>query len=288
MFIDFSKCDSAEFISKEENKYYRGILFKKPSNTFLYEVLNSINDADATYPDFKNITDLEILYSSILSGKMLKANKYFTRTGAIWVPDTDIPLEIKIFKDKDTTVSKTLNLSGIYKSLIILPFQINVNDNGLLILKSKNKHYFTRSETEFYEIVGQTIGISVSDRSAQFSLRERMKELSCLYDINKIIQHKEFSFDEVIQNITEILPTAFLLPQYASARVFINSREYRSKNFNESKISIKKPIKIWGEERGYIEICYNFQKQPETTDIIFLKEEFTLLEAVAIEISKYI
>ncbi|MGC8926779.1 MAG: sensor histidine kinase [Myxococcota bacterium] len=288
MFIDFSKCDSAEFISKEETKYYRGILLKKPSNTFLYEVLNSINDADATYPDFKNINDFEILYSAILSGKIIKTNKYFTRTGAIWIPDTDIPLEIKIFDAKDGTVSKTLKLSGIYKSLIILPFQINTDDNGLLILKSKNKHFFTKSETEFYETVGQTIGISVSDRRAQFSLRERMKELSCLYNINKIIQHKEFSFDDVIQNITDILPTAFLIPQYASARIFINSQEYKSKNFNESKISIKKPIKIWGEERGYIEICYSFKKKPETTDFIFLKEEFTFLEAVALEISKYI
>ncbi len=37
MFIDFSSCDQTEFISKEDDKYYRGILFKKNSQTFLFE-----------------------------------------------------------------------------------------------------------------------------------------------------------------------------------------------------------------------------------------------------------
>lgn len=287
MFIDFSKCDCAEFMSREEGKYFRGILPKNRSQTFFFEVINAIDKDNITTPDFKNLDPTEELYSYILSDQIKKTPKYFTKNGSMWIPDTDVAISIEIYEQSGSITSKSLDLSGGYKSMIILPFQINTRDNGLLVLKSRKKHFFTKNETEFYETVSQTIGISVSDRRAQFSLRERIKELSCLYDINKIIQNKEFSFDEAIQNIADILPSAFLLPQYASARIVLNSKEYKSKNFKESKISTSKPIKIWGEEKGFIEISYFFDKQPETTDIIFLKEELSLLETVSTEISKF-
>ncbi len=287
MFLDFSRCDSTEFISREENKYFRGILLKNRSQTFLFEIINAVRKNNFTVPDFKSISATEELYSLILSEQLKKSAKYFTKNGSMWIPDTDIPITLNIIEEGESAVQQTINLSGIYKSMIILPFQINIRDNGLLVLKSRKKHFFTRNETEFYETVSQTIGISVSDRRAQFSLRERIKELSCLYDINKIIQNKQFSFDEVIQNIADILPLAFLLPQYASARIILDSREYRSKNYRESQINIKTPVKVWGEEKGFIEITYVFDKQPATTDIFFLKEEISLLETVAAEISKF-
>ncbi|MCX7958167.1 MAG: ATP-binding protein, partial [Deltaproteobacteria bacterium] len=284
MFIDFSKCDSTEFISKEDDKYFRGILLKNRSQTFIFEVINAEIIDGKSKPLFKNISPQEELYSYILSDQVRKTPKYFTKSGSMWIPDTDIPISLNITESETV---KNLNVSGIYKSIIVLPFQINTEDNGLLVLKSRKKHFFTRNETEFYETVSQTIGISVSDRRAQFSLRERIKELSCLYDINKIIQNRQYEFDEVIQNITDILPSAFLLPQYASARIVLNTKEYKSKNFRESKINIVRPVKIWGENKGYIEISYYFDKQPETTDILFLREEISLLDAVAYEISKF-
>lgn len=288
MFLDFSKCDSAEFISKEDEEYFRGIMAKNRGYPFIFEIIKTKKENDLIIPDFKDTNPIDRLYTLILTGQIKGSKKYFTKTGAMWIPDTDIPLSLDTNTNKEIKANELIDLSGPYKSIIILPFQINSKDNGLLALKSRKKHFFTQIETEFYIAVSQTIGISISDRRAQFSLRERVKELSCLYEINKIIQNKQNSFDEVIQSIADLLPSAFLLPEYASARISILSKEYRSKNFIESNINIKRPIKVWGDESGFIEITYYFKNQPNTIDIQFLKEEVSLLDAVATEISKFV
>jgi signal transduction histidine kinase len=287
MFLDFAKCHSTEFISKEEYIYYRGILLNNRENTFIFEILNSKDINQMPAPLFKDVSPLEELYTYILSDQIIKTQKYFTKTGSMYIPDTSIPLQIQL-KNSPSNKSITLDLSNIYKSILILPFQINSQDNGLIVLKSSNKHFFIKNEVEFYEAVTQTIGLAVSDRRAQFSLRERIKELSCLYDINKIVQNRDLSREEVLQDIVDTLPAAFLLPPYASARIKVDSAEYKSHNYKNSDISIKKPIRLWGEEKGFVEITYSFEKQMETSDIMFLKEEYTLLEAVANEVSKYL
>ncbi|MCX7944208.1 MAG: ATP-binding protein [Deltaproteobacteria bacterium] len=287
MFIDFSRCDATEFLSKEDDKYYRGVLLKNKNYTFIFEVINAVKQNNYIIPAFKNMTQEEELYSLILSEQIKKTQKFFTKNGSMWIPDTNIEISLSLIDIDNTYTQKSFNLAGRFNSMIILPFQTNNFDNGLIVLKSLKKHFFTRGETEFYETVSQTIGISISDRRAQFNLRERIKELTCLYNVNKILQNKQYSFDEILQNIADILPSAFLLPQYSSARIVLNSKEYKSKGYKESKINVKRPINIWGEERGFIEICYFFDKNPITTDIVFLKEEISLIENISLEIAKF-
>ena len=70
--------------------------------------------------------------------------------------------------------------------LAIMPIRIDGADTGLLILKSKQENFLRRSDLQQYEHIARVLGIAVAHRRPQVALRERVKELTCLYGLAKL------------------------------------------------------------------------------------------------------
>lgn len=116
-----------------------------------------------------------------------------------------------------------------------------------------------------------------SDKAA---LRERIKELTCLYGIAQIAQQPDRSMEEILQGIVNLLPPAWQYPEVTLARLVLDGVSYSTGEF--PIICQKQSVDIFvnGKPRGLIEIGYAKQKS-EFDEGPFLQEERSLLNEVA-------
>lgn len=141
-----------------------------------------------------------------------------------------------------------------------------------------------RVNPESLQEVVRDFGASLDERRVHASLRERMKELNCLYRMALVVEHPGHTLEDVLQGVIEVLPDAWLHPTEIWVRLRIDGREYRTGKGEERPPELKKEVKTAGAVRGHLRIGYS-EDQPEMDEGPFLDEEITLLESVAREIA---
>lgn len=124
----------------------------------------------------------------------------------------------------------------------------------------------------------------MSNSSTEFKLKERIKELKCLYDLSRIALQSDNDLVSVATKTIKILPAALQHPGLAEAQITIGKFQFNTPKFRSSKHSISVPINVDGKQKGLVEVGYRGHrtvkiKQP------FLKEERSLLRAIARELS---
>jgi len=120
--------------------------------------------------------------------------------------------------------------------------------------------------------------------SEKLALRERIKELTCLYGIAQIAGRPGMSLEEVLQGVVELLPTAWQYPEIASARITLDNTVSQTAGFQETGQKQSADIVVHGRPRGAVEIVYTEQK-PEIGEGPFLKEERNLIDEVARQVA---
>lgn len=284
MLIEFSGCDAIELRLKHANIHYRCIATCHPEKSFRFEIMSyTRNEHSKSIPCSKDNSVLEQICRDIFSGDVDSSLPCFTKNGSFWTSDTTNPLSFTPKVDEQTCI-QNLSIGGDYRSLALIPFVIDEENVGLLQLKSRHRYYFTAKEIEFYEGVAQTFGIAVADRRAQADLRERVKELTCLYSIAQVVQRPGISLEEILQNIVEFLPPAFQYPEIACARIILDEHSYSTTGFREDRQKLKVDIIAGGRRRGLVEVAYE-EKKLEIEEDHFLKEEQHLLDTVARQVA---
>jgi PAS domain S-box-containing protein len=117
-------------------------------------------------------------------------------------------------------------------------------------------------------------------KKTEYNLRERVKELGCVYHIDKIFTTFGVSLNDALKQIVNIIPPALQFPKLACARIKFNNEEFKTKKFKETKWKISSDIMIKGRKNGKVEIFYT-QKKP------FSKEERDLVISVAKQITTF-
>ncbi len=116
------------------------------------------------------------------------------------------------------------------------------------------------------------------------ALRERVKELTCLYGIARVAERRDLSLAEILQAIVDLLPSAWQHPKIASARIRLDSRDYVTPNFREGTQKQVAEILVKGAIRGSVEVTY-LEELPACEEGPFLKWERNLIDAVAREVA---
>ncbi|MBB5349141.1 hypothetical protein JWG42_10725 [Desulfoprunum benzoelyticum] len=117
-------------------------------------------------------------------------------------------------------------------------------------------------------------------------LIERNKELSCLYEIAKIVAHSGTTFAEVLQAIVRVLPSAFHDPERVCARIVVTGQEFQSDGFTASTQVLHADLPLEGDERGAIEVfALDRGRTADPAGDPFLAEERQLLQAIAGQVS---
>ena len=70
----------------------------------------------------------------------------------------------------------------------------------------------------------------------QHSLKERMKELDCLYSISKLTeQEPDTALDNLLQEVVNLIPSAWRYPEITCARIIVGNKKYKTKNFKPTE-----------------------------------------------------
>ncbi len=117
-------------------------------------------------------------------------------------------------------------------------------------------------------------------RYEKVALRERIKELTCLYSVAQIEKQPDKSLEDILQSIVELLPSAWQYPQTTLARLILDGITYTTGDFPPGCQKQSADVFVNGKPRGFFEIGYVEQK-PELDEGPFLKEERSLLNEVA-------
>jgi len=84
-------------------------------------------------------------------------------------------------------------------------------------------------------------------------LRERVKELNCLYGISKLIQDTDLSLREILQGTLERIPPAWQYPEITCARIVLDDQTYETPGFRETIWKQSCGIRVRAEMAGALE-----------------------------------
>lgn len=121
----------------------------------------------------------------------------------------------------------------------------------------------------------------VDDRKrAELALRERMKELRCLFGLSRLLEQVDRPWEEVLGEVPGLLIAGWQHPEAAVARVTFDGLEAASPGYLAPSHLQRAEIAAGGTVRGVVEVGYP-ETMPGAADDPFLAEERELLDEVA-------
>ena len=111
-------------------------------------------------------------------------------------------------------------------------------------------------------------------------LRERVKELNCLYGISNLVEKPHILLGEIFQGVADIIPPSWQYPEITCARIILENQEYRTQNFRETVWKQTSDIVVHNQRIGTVEV-YHLEEKPEIDEGPFIKEERQLINAIA-------
>jgi len=118
-------------------------------------------------------------------------------------------------------------------------------------------------------------------------LKERVKELDCLYGLTNIVKNRNLSIDEALKKIIDLVPPAWQYPDITCTRIIIDNKKYKTDNFKETKWSQVSNIILDDKKIGVLEVYY-LEEKPQLDEGPFLIEERRLINAISDLLGKFV
>lgn len=279
--LEFSGCDALE-LRLRGNVEYRWRAVRRPEESFEYLPLRPDEPSRSISFERGNVLALKGIVYDELSGAIGSEEPCFTTYGSFSTGDVvetarrySYPDEIRLNVFPDTS------------SVALIPFAIDVDNYGILRLESTRRAAFSLDIIESYETVAETLGLAIAQRRAQAALHERVKELTCLYSIARVVEDGTASVDAVIGRIVTLLPPGWQFPEIAVARIALDGQEYATDGFEAARRRQVARIVVNGASRGTVEVGYIADVE-HAANAMFLKEEEHLIEGVARELGAFL
>ncbi|MEJ2048488.1 MAG: PEP/pyruvate-binding domain-containing protein, partial [Calditrichota bacterium] len=119
------------------------------------------------------------------------------------------------------------------------------------------------------------------------ALKERAKELNCLYSVEEILSKNNISLPEALQKIVNAIPPGWQYPDVCEAIIEYQGDIYRTSEFTETKWVQSADIKVQDKTVGSIKVFYTEERMP-ADEGPFLKEERRLINSIAERLGHYI
>jgi signal transduction histidine kinase len=282
MIIEYSGCDAVELWVKEHSKYFRCKMERHPKQSFFCEITALVQNEAGEIAGPKEDLSLISLCENVVGAPVDSTRPLLIRKDRWGTGHAKKRLVLRSATGKKSH-RPGFKVKGPYSSIALIPLFVDHQNVGFVQLKSKQKNFFKEEEIGLYEELGQSLGIALAHRHAQVDLRERVKELTCLYEIARLVPEPGRSLEEILQAIVELLPSAWLYPEIASARIVLDDRSYSTPAFGKGIGKLVAEIVVSGQRRGTVEVVYE-EERPELDEGPFYKEERNLIDAVAKEV----
>lgn len=120
--------------------------------------------------------------------------------------------------------------------------------------------------------------------STKEELQERIKELSCLYEISSLLRQHSGDNRKTLQKVAGVLKEAWRFPEQAIVEIQLDSFGFTTEKPPKNVIFQEAEILVFNEPNGRLKISY---PAPEFSQKHFLSEEQKLLEKAADEIGSF-
>lgn len=128
---------------------------------------------------------------------------------------------------------------------------------------------------------------SLDDFGDLGALRERAKELRCLYRVVAVLGQEDRTLDRVVRDLLEAIPPGWQFPEITVARLTLGGRRWEGPGFRETPWVLTQEVVARGERRGTLEVGY-LEARPVQDVGPFLEEERQLLATVAGQLGQFL
>ncbi|MEP0848478.1 MAG: hypothetical protein HRF50_16855 [Phycisphaerae bacterium] len=276
LLLDFSRCDALEIWLSDHELHYIWHCARRPAAASQFQVVPAGVFRDQLPPEAYGVAArLHRVCQAVLADRSPRGGDGYTAAGSFWSADT-----ATLADEAAGGVADATRAAYPYRSIAVIRFVVDENCCGLLQLKHTCAHRFARKRVELYEAMAQTLGLAVADRRAQHARRERVKELTCLYGIARVVEQDGLPLDAQLRQIVELLPPAWQFPDIAGASIAVDAQTYSTAQYGPSAHAQREELSIGGRVRGFVELVYRGEK-PEFAEGAFLREERSLIQSVA-------
>ncbi|RLC32440.1 hypothetical protein DRH13_01735 [Candidatus Woesebacteria bacterium] len=122
---------------------------------------------------------------------------------------------------------------------------------------------------------------------AEHDLRERYKELNCLFTIDVHSRNTEATEEQYFQGVVNAIPSAMQYSEIAAASIFFAGKEYSTENYKKTKWCLGEDIIVNDNKEGSVEVNYS-KGAPNSGKSPFLDEEENLMRSIAQRIKEYV
>jgi hypothetical protein len=120
-----------------------------------------------------------------------------------------------------------------------------------------------------------------------YDLRERAKELNCLYELQELLSKRGITIEEICEGIIRIIPPGWQYPEVCQAEVNYAGKRYQSSDFKPSPWVQSADIIVQEQVVGKISVYYS-EERPASDEGPFMKEERRLINTIAEQFGFYI
>jgi response regulator RpfG family c-di-GMP phosphodiesterase len=113
-----------------------------------------------------------------------------------------------------------------------------------------------------------------------YNLKERVKELNCLWEISNLIEKPGISLEDIIEGTVNLLPSTWQYPEITCAKIILEAQEFKTENFKETIWKQSSDIMVHKKPIGTMEVYY-LEERPEIDEGPFLKEERKLINVIS-------
>ncbi len=118
-------------------------------------------------------------------------------------------------------------------------------------------------------------------------LKERAKELSCLYQVEQLLNQGDRLFSDVMFDVVQIIGLGWQFPEYCEATITIDGETWQSSSFDATPCVLANSINVQGESVGELRVYY-IKQCPDEADGPFLIEEVRLIKSLADRLGHFI
>jgi two-component system, NtrC family, sensor kinase len=253
----------------------RARAIRNAPDSFRFE---SDRPAPAAMPEDADATRA-LLCRALMDGR---SGPPFTERGAFWCEDAleTAPVDLGALGTVD--IARWGRLGG-FRSLALVPTGAGRDVRGILQFLSPRAGAFDDEDVAFLEDLAGVFSMACEFHRAQWALRERVKELTCLYGISRLAELHDRSIGDLLSDVVRLVPPGWQYPEWCAARIVVDGTEYRSGDVVTSSQRQTAPIVVDGTPRGAVEVVYT-RPQPEIDDGPFLAEERSLIDRIAAQL----
>jgi len=84
---------------------------------------------------------------------------------------------------------------------------------------------------ELEKLAGEHRYMEQTLKQQAHNLKERIKEINCLYGISKILEQTGLPLETTFQQVVDLIPSSWQYPEITCAQLLINDHGYRTGNY---------------------------------------------------------